>query len=86
MKISSEQRSHVTPGKVVNILSTGVARCDRIFMPLCQLCSVFGENFLFLLTSCKLGGPARTGRHIECVYARVNRDVAQMVSARAQHA
>ena len=84
MKISSEQRSHVTPGKVVNILSTGVARCDRIFMPLCQLCSVFGENFL--LTSCKLGRPARTGRDIECVCARVNRDVAQNVSARTQHA
>ena len=48
MKISSEQRSHVTPGKVVNILSTGVARCDRIFMPLCQLCSAFGENFILI--------------------------------------
>jgi len=39
MKLSAEQRQVVSIGKVINIMSTGVGRCDRIFMPLSQLVS-----------------------------------------------
>lgn len=39
MRLSAEQRQIISIGKVINIMSTGVGRADRIFMPLTQIIS-----------------------------------------------
>ena len=49
MILAADQRSNVTSGKVVNILSSGVARCDKITVSLCQLASFRDLNMIVFM-------------------------------------